>query len=144
MRANAAAWLLVRIGNEGRLAIPLSSVDRLEEVALADVEHSGGGEVVQYRSKILPLVPLAQLLNLPRGAQSEVLPVVVSSKGEHSVGLVVDQIEDVTEQQVMLNRDAKRMYLQGSAVLQQKVTDLLDVDAVVASVCPEYAEAVNG
>jgi two-component system chemotaxis sensor kinase CheA len=56
--------------------------------------------------------------------------------------LVVDQIEDVTEQRVSLSRGKDRMYLQGSAVLQQKVTDLLDVDAVMATVCAESAEGM--
>jgi two-component system, chemotaxis family, sensor kinase CheA len=117
LHANAAAWLLVRIGDEGRVAIPLGSVDRLEEFAIADVEHSGGGEVVQYRSQIMPLVRLAHLLNLAPAGDREVLPVIVSSKSGRSIGLVVDQIEDVTEQRVSLSRSKDRMYLQGSAVL---------------------------
>ena len=141
---NAAAWLLVRVGEEGRLGIPLGSVDRLEEFAHAAIEHSGGAEVVQYRDQIMPLVRLAQLLSLQAAEEREKLPVIVSSKHGRSVGLVVDQIEDVTEQQVAVNRSAGRMYMQGSAVLQQRVTDLLDVDAVMASMGTEYAEAVNG
>lgn len=88
LHANAAAWLLVRIGDEGRVAIPLGSVDRLEEFAIADVEHSGGGEVVQYRSQIMPLVRLAHLLNLAPAGDREVLPVIVSSKSGRSIGLV--------------------------------------------------------
>ncbi len=143
LHANAAAWLLVRIGGEGRVAIPLGSVDRLEEFAMADVEHSGGGEVVQYRSQIMPLVRLAHLLNLASARDSDVLPVIVSSKSGRSIGLVVDQIEDVTEQRVSLSRSKDRMYLQGSAVLQQKVTDLLDVDAVMAAVCAECGEEMH-
>jgi two-component system chemotaxis sensor kinase CheA len=72
-----------------------------------------------------------------------VLPVIVSSKAGRSIGLVVDQIEDVTEQRVSLSRSKDRMYLQGSAVLQQKVTDLLDVDAVMAAVCAECGEGMH-
>ncbi len=143
MKANAAAWLLVRIGEAGRLAIPLSCVDRLEEFAASAVEHSGGSEVVQYRGEIMPLVRLAELLNLAPGESREVLPVIVSSKNGRSVGLAVDRIEDVTEKRVALNRGGHRMYLQGSAVLQQRVTDLLDVDAVIASACVPCEEAVN-
>ncbi len=142
LHANAAAWLLVRIGDEGRVAIPLGSVDRLEEFEIAAVEHSGGGEVVQYRGQIMPLVRLAHLLNLASAGDREVLPVIVSSKAGRSIGLVVDQIEDVTEQRVSMSRNKDRSYLQGSAVLQQKVTDLLDVDAVIAAVCADSAEGM--
>ena len=120
----------------------MNSVDRLEEFQPGAVEHSGGSEVVQYRGKILPLLRLAELLGLPTGETPGVLPVIVSSKQGRSVGLVVDNIEDVTEKRVAVNRTGHRMYLQGSAVLQQKVTDLLDVDAVIASLGSECEEAV--
>lgn len=142
-KARTAAWLLVRVGKEGRVAIPLGSVDRLEEFAVSAIEHSGGGEVVQYRGRIMPLLRVGDLLNLPGEQGAELLPVIVSSKGEQSVGLVVDQIEDVTEQQVAIKRNEERRYLQGSAVLQQRVTDLLDVDAVMMSMCPGSEEAAN-
>jgi two-component system, chemotaxis family, sensor kinase CheA len=140
---SAEAWLLASIGSEARIAIPLRNVDRLEEFTANAVEHSSGGEVVQYRGQIMPLVRLADLLNVVPGARREVLPVVVSSRHGRSVGLVVDQIEDVTEQRVATNRATDRMYLQGSAVLQQRVTDLLDVAAVMASVVTDDAEVVN-
>ena len=143
MRSNQAAWLLFRIGDDGRVAIPLSCVARLEEFAVSAVEHSAGSEVVQYRGQIMPLVRLAGLLNLHPDDEREVLPVIVTSRNGRSVGLVVDQIEDVTERQVALNRQSHRMYLQGSAVFQQKVTDLLDVDAVIASVRAECEEEMH-
>lgn len=140
---NEAAWLLVRIGEEGRVAIPLTGVDRLEEFAVSAVEHSGGNEVVQYRDQIMPLVRLSNLLNLAPGTPREVVPVIVSSKHGRSIGMVVDKIEDVTEQRVERNRTGDRLFLRGSAVLQQKVTDLLDVDAVIATVEGEHAEAIH-
>jgi two-component system chemotaxis sensor kinase CheA len=138
---SGAAWLLVRIGTTGRLAIPLGHVDRLEEFAVSAVEQSGGNEVVQYRDQIMPLVRLARLLNMPPGERREILPVIVSSKDGKSVGLVVDQIEDVTEQQVIANQSSQRMFLRGSAVMQQKVTDLLDVDAVITLAIQEATHA---
>lgn len=142
-RMESEAWLLTRVGEEGRIAVPLSNVNRLEEFKLSSVEHSGGLEVVQYRGQIMPLVRLSQLLNLPGTDAGEVLPVIVTSQQGRSLGLVVDKIEDVTEQQIAVNRSNDRMYLQGSAVLQQRVTDLLDVHAVMASVCTEFKEVVN-
>jgi two-component system chemotaxis sensor kinase CheA len=140
---NSSVWLTVKIGATGRIAIPLGSVDRLEEFNVSAVEKSAGFEVVQYREAIMPLVRLGNLLNLSPGEEREVLPVIVLSKEGHSVGLVVDQIEDVTDQQVSLNPTGQRMYLRGSAVLQQRVTDFIDVDAVIASTCARDEEVVN-
>ena len=60
--------LLFRAGSFDRLAVPLSLVARLEEFPQSSIEHAGGGEVVQYRNRILPLVSLAEVLE-PGAAQ---------------------------------------------------------------------------
>src|SRR5271157_4610262 len=54
--------LLFRAGSFDRLAVPLSLVARLEEFPRSVIEHAGGCQVVQYRNRILPLVPLRALL----------------------------------------------------------------------------------
>ena len=54
--------LLFRAGSFERLAVPLSLVARLEEFPQSSIEHAGGCQVVQYRNRILPLVPLRAVL----------------------------------------------------------------------------------
>ena len=54
--------LLFRAGSFARLAVPLSLVARLEEFPQSSIEHAGGGQVVQYRDRILPLVSLRTVL----------------------------------------------------------------------------------
>ena len=54
--------LLFRAGSFERLAVPLSLVARLEEFPASAIEHAGGGQVVQYRNRILPLVSLRAVL----------------------------------------------------------------------------------
>ncbi len=83
--------LLVVVGEKGRrLAVPLETVDRLEEVASSAVEWAGGREVVQQRGRLLPLVRLA-------GRQEGPLQVVVCAAGGRSVGLVVEAVLDILE-----------------------------------------------
>ena len=55
--------LLFRAGSFERLAVPLSLVARLEEFPQSAIEHAGGGQVVQYRNRILPLVSLRTVLD---------------------------------------------------------------------------------
>ena len=58
--ADAAA---VRCGRRTRgMAIPLSTVARLEEFPPQPFERAGGQEVVQYRGQILPLIQVSQYL----------------------------------------------------------------------------------
>jgi len=131
------SWLVFRVGEKGRVAIPLSMVSRLEEFDPAAIEFSANQPVVQYRGEIMPLVNVAEALQLaaPAGRQ-ERLQVVVYTQEGRSVGLAVEEILDIVEQQVVVTRSRQSAQLLGSAVIQQHVTDLLDVPAMVAGVIP--------
>ena len=125
-------WLLFRGANGQRMAVALSSVARLEEFPAERIERAGDGEVVQYRGEIMPLVRIAQLLDGPVAPRQDLLQVVVFAHAGHSVGLVVDHIEDITDEAVEVHEERRSRWLSGSAVIQQKVTDLVDLEQVVA------------
>ena len=132
--------LLFRGGATGRMAIPLSMVARLEEVAADAVEQAGGRDVVQYRGAILPLVDLGQELSL-KGARREAgapLQVIVYSERGRSVGFVVEQILDIVEETVTVRSRTSRTGVVGSVVVQGKVTDLLDVHGVIRRSDPTF------
>ena len=90
--------------------------------------------MVQYRGRILPLASLAPILD-PGAADTAGLQdpaqVVVFNNGERSMGVLVDQILDIVEDQVTVRQAATRPGLLGSAVVGKKVTDLLDLHAVI-------------
>ena len=91
------------------------------------VEISGNRQVVQYRGEIMPLVHIADALQLPAQTGREgPMQVVVHSEGGQSVGLVVDEILDIVDQHVTVTRKSEDARLLGSAVIQQHVTDLLE------------------
>ena len=74
------------------MAVPLSSVDRLEDVRAHDVETGRDGAVLQYRDALLPPLELGSGW---AGASSR--KVIVSSDDGVSIGVVVDRIVDVVE-----------------------------------------------
>jgi two-component system chemotaxis sensor kinase CheA len=121
------------------MVIPLSEVARLEQISRDKVELAGSQEVVQYRGGILPLMHLSQVLPERRSVArvdsgddqpSDVLQVVVHTSGDRLLGLVVDRIIDIVEESVELERAASRDGVLGTAVIQGRVTELLDLDAV--------------
>jgi len=135
--------LVLGLGDDRRLAIPLSLVARLEELPRASLETAGSHEVVQYRGEILPLLRLSQLLDIPSKVDpGSPLQVVVYAEGGHQTGLVVDCIVDIVEEAITLQRPIRRGDLIGSAVIQQRVTDLLDVQSLVRRAYPGWADAV--
>lgn len=125
--------LLFRIGASGQGAIPLGCVQRLEEFAVSAIEHSCGKEVVQYRDQILPLVRIGGLMRLEQTATTgAMVQVVVHASAAGMVGLVVDGILDIVEEEITtFARKSGLQVVRGSAVVQGRVTDLINMDEVM-------------
>jgi two-component system chemotaxis sensor kinase CheA len=67
--------------------------------------------------------------------------VVVYAEQGRSVGLVVGRINDIVQQTLTVNRAASRDGILGSTVIQDHVTDLLDVAGIIRAADPGfYAE----
>ena len=142
------AMLLFRISDTRRMAIPLSLVARLEEFPRSAIEQCGPEQVVQYRGQIMPLISLSEALAdarlslapmQPKTQTGDTIQVIVYTKGDRSIGLVVDRIMDVVEEAIVAQRTSIRPGVLGSAVIDKKVTELLDVESVIRTVLPETA-----
>jgi two-component system, chemotaxis family, sensor kinase CheA len=143
----AQRLLLFRAGSFARLAVPLSLVARLEEFPQSSIEHAGGGQVVQYRNRILPLVSLRSVLEPHAPDQDEPpdpVQVVVFNDRDSSVGMVVDEILDVTEEAVTVRQGSDRAALLGSAVVGKQVTDFLDLNQVIQATGGNWFQGIDG
>ncbi|MFN8169637.1 MAG: chemotaxis protein CheW [Candidatus Nanopelagicales bacterium] len=127
--------VICQVGDDRRLALPMTDVARLEEIPVSDVERAGSTEVVQYRGDLLRLVHVGDLLGMHGSAErSDTYSVVVHrDDDETAVGLVVDRILDVVEEEIRLSEVGLKHGLRGSAELQSRVTDIVDVPALVAA-----------
>jgi len=131
--AGAQAVLLFRSGSMDRLAVPLSLVDRLEEFAAERIENSGGRPAVQYREKILPLIPLSERLGegAAKISQEHAAQVLVFSKGERRAGLIVDEILDIVDERIEMRPSSGREGVIGSSVVDGKITDFIDIQSLL-------------
>jgi two-component system, chemotaxis family, sensor kinase CheA len=141
VESNSNTLLLFRAGENRRMAIHLSSVARLEEFSRDRVEYASGKTVTQYRGEIMPLVSLSEFFGGTVGTQSEKMEVVVYQHEDCSIGLVVDQILDIVDVRLENIRNSDAIGLQGSAIVDGQVTDMLDAPGVIASVAPEFFNA---
>lgn len=129
----AASVLVVELGGGRRAGIPVSAVDRLEEVTMDLVERAGHHEVVQYREQILPLVRLDRVLHGdPVHGGGAPLQVVVCRKGDQRAGVVVAGILDIVETTLTVRTALDSSGGDGSAVIAGHVTELVDIDQVFA------------
>ena len=126
--------LLFCAGRYKRLAVPLALVARLEEFPVSRVERASGRPVLHYRGQILPLVHLESALNGADtgdfGDEGSIL-VIVFSDGTRTMGLVVDQILDITEDSINVSRPSTTSGLLGSALVGNALTDFVDLHALV-------------
>jgi len=122
--------LLIQVGEKGRLAIPLGMVARLEEIKASALEYAGDQAAIQYRDEILPLVRLSTVLGRVESsspAEQEFFQVVVISHEGRRLGLVVDRIVDIVEEELAAPTRSNQPGVLYSAVIHEKVTDVLDV-----------------
>ncbi|HET9934659.1 MAG TPA: chemotaxis protein CheA, partial [Polyangiaceae bacterium] len=153
-REQMTSLLLLRGPDDSRVAVPLERVARLETVPVSQLEEAGGTEVLQYGNGIMPIVHLSNLLpeRRLRPRHEDVEPptpdyvnlVVLSVRGSQ-VAMAVHDILDVIDAEIVIRSPGSRAGVLGTLVLQQRVTELLDLDWVVgqAGFQPDgYQEAV--
>src|SRR5919205_177946 len=138
---NTEEIVVKAIGGGRRVAIPLDTVTRLEQVRSDTVERVGSREVVQYRGAILPIVRLDRHLGAYGESEREVLEVIVYSDHGRSVAIVVEEILDIVDGEAAIRSDIDDLGLLGSAVLGDKVTELLDVRAAILAADPAFYTA---
>jgi two-component system chemotaxis sensor kinase CheA len=137
-------FLLFAGPGDSRMAIPLSTLARLEEFPVAQVEMSGSQWVTQYRGQILPLVRLnvvleerrnkLRALQAPPALDSGPIQVLVLNHDGRSFGLVVERILDIVEDRAEVRSAATRAAVLYSVVIGDRVTELLDIPAILRGV----------
>jgi two-component system chemotaxis sensor kinase CheA len=126
------------------VAIPLSSVTRLEQIPSSTVEVVGSREVVQYRGDILPLLRLNGYLGAHSEARGEHLSVVVYSAGGRSVAIVVDEILDIVDEEAQVRSDIDDHGLLGSALIRDRIVEVLDVRGAILAADPRFYDHAEG
>ncbi|MBO5484150.1 MAG: chemotaxis protein CheA [Lachnospiraceae bacterium] len=92
--------LMVELGPE-KYAIPLGSIQMIEDIPVSDIKHVQTKEVINLRGTVIPLIRLDQILDVETtGEEPESLTVVIVKKGDKQAGLVVDNL--IGQQEVVI------------------------------------------
>ncbi len=139
--AEKQTFLLFAGLGDSRMAIPLSTLARLEEFPRDQVEMSGSQWVTQYRGQILPLIRLNVLMeerrHKLRALQGAPAPgsgpfqVLVLNHEGRAFGLVVERILDIVEDRAEVRSAATRDTVLYSVLIGDRVTELLDIPAIL-------------
>lgn len=126
--------LMVELGTE-KYAIPLGSIQTIEDVSSKDIKYVHSKEVINLRGTVIPLVRLDEILEVPKtDNQQENLTVVIVSKGDRLAGLVVDNL--IGQQEIVIKSIGKYInnnkIIGGATILGDgEVALILDVNTLV-------------
>ena len=118
-----SSMLVFRAGSDDLKAVPLALIARLEDIDMATAEKSHDQYVVQYRGHPMPLVPLISTHEWKSEGRQ---PILVFTDDKRSMGLVVDEIIDIVEDNLKIEIAADEPGLIGTAILDGKATDIID------------------
>lgn len=122
--AQKTSLLLFSAGQGAPKAVPLSLVARLENIETNKVERSNGQLLVQYRGGLMSLTPFSHEIDI---MSKKEVPVLVFSDNRNNFGLVVEEIVDIIEEHIDVKVQSKTQGLLGSAIINNKTTDVVDV-----------------
>ncbi len=126
--------LMVLVGNE-KFAVPLSSIQTIEEILVADIKYVQNQEVINLRGKVIPIVQLGKRLKVEEVKDNrEVITVVIVTKGEKVSGFVVDGL--IGQQEIVIKTLGKHLssikLIAGATILGNgEVALILDVNKLV-------------
>ena len=135
-------FLLFSLGGEaqGKFAMPVCLVHRLEEFDSSIIEYSGEQPVVQYRGSILPIISLKKILGFSGEegdveVASQTIPVIVTQKSGRVFGIEVQTIFDVVDVAANVDDSLRdRPGLLGNIVVDEELVVVVDIFAIIDKV----------
>lgn len=127
--------LLVKIGSE-KYAIPLGSIQEIENVKPQDIRLVRNQEVILLRDMVIPIVRLGNILGVPDAVPDEEkksITCVIAKKGEKLSAFMVDSL--IGQQEIVIKSLGKILagvkYIAGATILGDgNVALILDVNSL--------------
>ncbi len=135
-------YIIVFRSGASRYALPMTLVERLEEIEPERFEMAGGREVLQYRGDIIPVLEWSRLAGEqdaapPEGPRS----CLILADERKRMCLRVGAIEDILETEVDIKASSKNPLFLGTAVIEGQATEMVDVFAVLEKAEPGWFAA---
>ena len=125
--------LMVMVGGE-KYAISLGSIETIENIAPEDVKQVQSKEVINLRGNVIPIIRLADVLDIKaHHNENENMVVVIVKKGEKLAGIVVDEL--MGQQEIVIKSLGKYInkckMISGATILGDgEVALILDANAL--------------
>ena len=125
--------LMVMVGNE-KYAISLGSIETIENITPQEIKQVQSKEVINLRGNVIPIIRLADVLDIePTRGENDSMVVVIVKKGEKLAGIVVDEL--MGQQEIVIKSLGKYInkckMISGATILGDgEVALILDANAL--------------
>jgi two-component system chemotaxis sensor kinase CheA len=124
--------LMVMIGEE-KYAIPLNTIQNIEDVRKEDIKLVQNQEVIVLRDQVIPLVRLRSLLDIEETEKDHMMVVIVR-KGEKQIGFIIDSL--IGQQEIVIKPLGKYLshitMIAGATILGNgEVALILDINTLM-------------
>ena len=126
--------LMVIVGGE-KYAISLGSIQTIEDVSPSEIKYVQSKEVIHLRGTVIPLIRLADILDVESSkSPEENMVVVIVKKGDRLAGLVIDEL--MGQQEIVIKSLGKYInkskIISGATILGDgEVALILDANALI-------------
>lgn len=126
--------LMVEVGTE-KYAIPLGSIQIIEDISASDIKYVQGNKVITLRGNVIPIIMLEEILEVSKDEKEATsYTVVIVAKGDKTIGLVVDNL--IGQQEIVIKSLGKLInnnkIISGATILGDgEVALILDVNTLV-------------
>ena len=125
--------LMVQVEEE-KYAIPLGSIQTIENIPVTDIKYVQSKEVINLRGNVIPLIRLRSVLDLPEAVDNERLMVVIVKKADNLAGLVIDKLLgqlEIVIKSIGKYIDSPKM-ISGATILGDgEIALILDVNMII-------------
>jgi len=138
--------LLFDISTEERFALPLELITRIERVPVSKIEKIKDRQFLQYQGENLQLVFLEDHLpvNRPLRDNTDKIGIIIPKLIKYPMGIVIDNVLDTVDAKVDLDTSTMMAPgLFGSAVIEEKITLLIDMYRLFEMAAPEWYGSVK-
>ena len=130
--------LLFKSSKHEQFAINLSEITRIERIMMDKIEYVGDKEYINIQGISLPVVRLESFLNITRSEDEQEMYLLLPKNPRYPCGILARNLIDIGSYKLVIDNNAcSQKGIVGSAIIDNKMTLILDTDILLSLALPE-------
>lgn len=133
--------LLLSLNAIDHFAVSMDIVNRIERIAVSDIEYIGDQKVLKYGDVMLPLLEIPHVLKCSQPIEPDHFYAIVYTVYGREVGLLAPILRDIRESNSEVDtHNCSEKSVAGVSIIDDRVTRVLDVYSLAEAIHPNWFE----